>query len=100
MEPSISVDFKKMKHIVKRKGHTESFDARKIYASVFASCLVLRMKDEEAELIAHMVSDEVEKALKDVKQIEAHKIHKLVTQSLKKYNADASYIYDTHRDIS
>jgi len=89
-----------MKHIVKRKGHTEAFDARKIYASVFAACLVLRMKDEEAELIAHMVSDEVEKLLKDVKQIEAHKIHKLVTENLKKYNENAAYIYDTHRDIS
>ncbi|HUQ84918.1 MAG TPA: ATP cone domain-containing protein [Candidatus Limnocylindrales bacterium] len=89
-----------MDHIVKRKGHKEPFDARKIYASVFAACLVLRMKDEEAELIAHMVSDEVEKGLKKEKQMESHKIHKLVTESLKKYNSDAAYIYDTHRDIS
>jgi transcriptional regulator NrdR family protein len=89
-----------MDHIVKRKGHKEKFDERKIYASVFAACMVLRMKDEEAELIAHMVSDEVEKELKDVKEMDAHKIHKLVTQSLKKYNSDVAYIYDTHRDIS
>ncbi len=89
-----------MDHIVKRKGHKEKFDARKIYASVFAACMVLRMKDEEAELIAHMVSDEVEKELKDLKQMEAHKIHKLVTKNLGKYNPNAAYIYDTHRDIS
>lgn len=87
-------------HTVKRKGHKEVFDARKIYASVYAACLTLRMKDEEAELIAHMVSDEVEKALKSVVEIEAHRIHKLVVQSLKKYNSDAAYMYDTHRDIS
>ena len=89
-----------MEHIVKRKGHREPFDARKIYASVFAACMVLRMKDEEGELIAHMVSDEVERDLKAVIQMESHKIHALVTKSLKKYNSDAAYIYDTHRDIS
>ena len=91
---------KNVVHIVKRKGHKEPFDARKIYASVFAACMVLRMGDEESELIAHMVSDEVEKELKDVKEIDAHSIHKQVTKSLRKYNADAAFIYDTHKDIN
>ena len=89
-----------MKHIVKRKGHKEPFESRKIYASVFAACMAIRMGDEEAELIAHMVSDEVEKELKDVKEIDAHSIHKHVTKALSKYNVDAAFIYDTHKDIN
>lgn len=89
-----------MKHTVKRKGHSEPFDERKIYASVFASCMSLRMTDEEGELISHMVSDEVEKVFKNEREIAAHQIHKEVVKSLKKYNPDAAYMFDTHRDIS
>lgn len=89
-----------MKQTVKRKGHNEPFDERKIYASVFAACLTLRMSDEEAELISHMVTDEVEKVFKDENKISAHQIHKEVTTCLRKYNPDAAYLYDTHRDIS
>ncbi len=89
-----------MSHIVKRKGHTEVFDAKKIYASVFASCKTLRMTDEQAELIAVTVTKEVVNLFKDSPELTAHTIHKVVADSIKKYNPDAAYMYDTHRDIS
>lgn len=89
-----------MEHIVKRKGHRERFDERKIYASVYSACMTLRMSDEEAELIAQMVSKEVEEEYKDVHEVSAHSIHAFVTRALKKYNKDAAYMYDTHKDIS
>jgi transcriptional regulator NrdR family protein len=89
-----------MDHIVKRKGHKEKYDERKVYASVFAACLVLRMTDDEAELIANMVAHEVTQEFKKVKEVNAHKIHEFTAKSLKKYNPSAAYIYDTHKDIS
>lgn len=89
-----------MDHIVKRKGHKEKYDERKVYASVYAACLTLRMSDEEAELIAHMVSHEVSEEFRKDKEVSAHEIHKFVAKSLEKYNPDAAYMYDTHRDIS
>ncbi len=89
-----------MSHIVKRKGHKEGFDERKIFASVFAACLVLRMTDKEAELIANTVAKEVTDSFKNIPELTAHTIHKAVAESLKKYNPDAAYMYDTHRDIS
>ncbi len=88
-----------MTHLVKRKGHIEEFDERKIYASVFASCMVLRMTDEESEVIADMVTHEVLDALKKEKDIQAHKIHEEVVKTLRKYNPDVAYMYDTHKDI-
>lgn len=89
-----------MEHIVKRKGHKERFDERKVYASVFAACMTLRMSDEEGEMIAHMVSHEVSDEFKTVHEVSSHSIHNFVVKSLKKYNSDVAYIYDTHRDIS
>lgn len=88
-----------MDHIVKRKGHIEVYDERKIYASVFAACMTLRMSDEEAELIAGMVAHEATEEFRKDKEVSAHVIHRFVAKALKKYNPDVAYMYDTHRDI-
>lgn len=89
-----------MQHIVKRKGHTEPFDQRKIYASVYSSCIVLRMSDEEAELLADTVTKDVVKALSSHTEVSSREIHKNVVESLERYNPDAAYLYDTHKDLS
>jgi transcriptional regulator NrdR family protein len=89
-----------MNHIVKRKGHKEAFDEKKLYASVYAACMTLRMEDEEAETIAQMVTDEVKTDIKDTKEVTADKLQNAAAKSLKKYHPDAAYIYDTHRDVS
>ncbi len=88
-----------LQRIVKRKGHTEYFDARKIYASVFSACMCLRMHDSEAELIADMVSHEVENMVKDKAEVSTQVLHKLVAETLIKYQPDAGYMYDTHREV-
>lgn len=89
-----------MTHIVKRKGHTEEFDERKVYASVYAALLSLRMSDEEAETISHMVTEDVKDAIKTKKEVTSHLLHTEATKSLKKYHPDASYLYSTHKDLS
>lgn len=88
-----------MNHVIKRKGHTESYDERKVYASVYASCMTLRMTDEEAEAIATMVSEEVTSAVNEHKEMSSHNLHQHITKSLKKYHPDAAYMYETHKDI-
>jgi hypothetical protein len=62
--------------------------------------MVLRISNEEAELIAHMVQHEAEEEFGKESEISAHMIHKFVAGSLKKYNQDVSYMYDTHKDFS
>ncbi len=89
-----------MKHTVKRKGHKEPFDPRKIYASVYSSCVALRMTEDEAELIAQKVESDIKETVKDAEEVTAHTIHKLVVESLKKYHPDAAYLYENHKDIS
>lgn len=89
-----------MVHIVKRKGHTEEFDERKLYASVYAALMSLRMTEEEAETISHMVTDDVKKVIAKKKELTAHSLHTEAVKCLKKYHPDAAYLYDTHRDLS
>lgn len=85
--------------IVKRHGHKEYFDPRKVYASVYAACMTLRMHDSEAEMIAEMVTHEVEDDVKKMSEITTHLLHKMISEKLKKYHPDAAYMYEHHRDI-
>jgi transcriptional regulator NrdR family protein len=89
-----------MNHIVKRKGHKEPFDEKKMYASVYAACMTLRMSDEEAETISQMVTDEVKSEIKDSSEVSSTQLQNAAAKSLKKYHPDAAYIYKTHKDIS
>jgi transcriptional regulator NrdR family protein len=89
-----------MTQLVKRKGHTEEFDERKIYGSVFAALESLRMTDEEAEAITVMVLADIKEITKKKKELTAHFLHSEVVKSLKKYHPDAAYLYDTHKDLS
>ena len=87
-------------HVVKRAGHKEEYDSRKVYASVYASCLNVHMHAGEAELIADKVSREITSWLEDKKEVTAHEIFKQVVEALGKYNPDAAFMYETHRDVS
>jgi len=89
-----------MKHIVKRKGHEEHFDERKVYASTFAACLNVHMKKEAAEKCADKVTGEIKKWMKKKSEVSSYKIFKEVINILKKYDKDAAFMYETHRDIN
>lgn len=89
-----------MNQIVKRKGHVEKFDERKLYASVYAACTTLRLTDEESETIAQMVTDEVKTALKDTKEVSSTALQTMAEESLLKYHPDAAYLYASHKDVS
>jgi len=70
--------------IVKRKGHKEDFDIKKVYASVYAACLNVDMHEGEAELIADKVSSEVEIKLQSEEEVTSTHILKLVADVLRK----------------
>lgn len=89
-----------MTHIVKRKGHKEEYDNRKVYASVYAACLNVHVHTGEAELIADKVSKEIDIWIKDKSEVSSHMIFLQVAKSLRKYNPDASFMFETHRDVS
>ena len=89
-----------MTHIVKRKGHKQQFDERKVYASVFAACRSAHCNAEEAEATANLVSREIKNWIKDKKEVTSNEIFQKVGEELGHLNKDASFMYTTHRDIS
>lgn len=89
-----------MIHIVKREGHKQEFDERKLYASVYAACIVAHIQTEEAESIANLVTREVNSWIKDKEEVSSSEIFEQAAQELAHLNHHAAFMYRTHRDIS
>jgi transcriptional regulator NrdR family protein len=88
-----------MNHIVKRAGHTETYDPRKLYASIYAACLTLREHTGTAELTAKEVTEEVEKWLLKKHEVTANDIRRVASDALKNINPDAAHMYRHHRVV-
>lgn len=86
--------------IVKRRGHTEVYDERKIYGSCYFACRNAHLSEEESEEICKKVCAAITKWIKTKKAASSNDIFKALTQELKKHNEDAAFLYETHRDIS
>ncbi|MBI2664654.1 hypothetical protein HYX10_04940 [Candidatus Woesearchaeota archaeon] len=91
---------KKEIHVVKRHGHREKFDERKAYASVYAACLAAHQTELTAEKAAAEVCKDLRKWIDDRKAVTSHQLHRQITGYLKKHDRNASFMYETHRDVS
>lgn len=89
-----------MTHIVKRRGHKQKFDERKVYASAYAACLSAHAEKEEAEVTANLVTREIKKWITDKEEVSSDQIFKKIGEELGHLNKDAAFMYTTHRDIS
>lgn len=89
-----------MVHIVKRRGHKQEFDEKKVYGSVYAACLSSHVQHEEAELIASKVAEEIKEWIKERQEVKSIQIFNEVGESLKRLNKNAAFMYTTHRDVS
>ena len=88
-----------MKHIVKRQQHTEAYDAKKLYASVYAACLSVREHPGSAEVIAAQVVKDVESWLEKKHEVTSNDIRRQAHTHLQVINPDAAHIYLHHRVI-
>lgn len=89
-----------MTHIVKRKGHKQEYDERKVYASIYAACLSAHSEKEEAEATASLVTREVNKWIVDKESVTSDELFKQTGEELMHLNKDAAFMYKTHRDLS
>lgn len=85
-------------HIVKRGGHTEPYDSRKLYASIYAACLSVRATEGEAELVAAQVVKDVEQWLAPKHEVTSEDIRRVASKHLSAYNGNAGLIYSKHRE--
>lgn len=81
-------------HIVKRMpGHSEHYDERKLYASIYAACLSLRTPEGEAELTATRVCKDIQPWLAKKTEVTSTDLRHQAAKHLKVYNPDAAYMY-------
>jgi len=86
-----------MKHIVKRNGKSEIFDNRKLYTSIYASCLSEHLTEKVAEQIALKISKEVETWLASKNEVTSNDIRHKSEKLLSKIDPNAGYLYSHHR---
>ncbi len=89
-----------MTAIVKRAGHEEKFDERKVYASCYAACLSAGMKAEDAEKICEKVAGDLKKKVAKERLVSSNTIFTETVKAIKKYSKEAAFMYETHRDIA
>lgn len=86
--------------IIKKDGHEEEFKKEKVYQTVYKSCLNAHHDKKNASNIAKKATNEVMKHLKGKKLVKSGYIFKLLSTLLEKYDEDAAFLYETHRDVS
>lgn len=86
-------------YIVKRAGHTETYDERKLYAAIYSACLAVREAEPTAELIADKVCKEISQWLGKKHEVTSHDIRSHAAIHLAAYNDDAAWMYRHHRNI-
>jgi len=87
-------------HLVKRKGHVHPYDEKKVYASCYAACLSAHIPNKTAEKISGQVTKDIEKFIKNKRQINSDMLFREIGKVMKKYDKNAAFMYITHRDIS
>jgi transcriptional regulator NrdR family protein len=88
-----------MQHIVKRAGHSEPYDERKLYASIFSACQSVREPEGSAELIADKVVKDVNEWIGKKHEITSNDIRHVASRHLQAYHPNAAYMYAHHRII-
>ncbi|MBI2647657.1 hypothetical protein HYW99_04210 [Candidatus Woesearchaeota archaeon] len=86
--------------IVKRKGHIEVYDERKVYGSCYFACRNAHLSELEAEKVCQKVCNEANKFVNKKKVVTSNEIFKFLIEELRKHNEDAAFLYETHRDVS
>lgn len=88
------------KIVVKRKGHSEEFDEKKTYGSIYWACKSSHLHSQKCEEISEKVLEELKKEIKNHNAVDSDTIFKFISRELTKHSKDAAYMYRTHRDIS
>ena len=89
-----------MTHIVKRRGHKQPFDSRKVYASSYEACRNAHLSEVQSEKIAEAVEAKIKRWIASKQEVTSDQIFQEVIKVLRELEPDAAFLYETHRDIS
>ena len=86
--------------IIKRNGRrpTESFDHKKLHASIVAACLTAGTPQGQADNIAERVIADVIDWLGTHQEVTSHDLRRITSRHLRTHHPDAGYLYEQHRN--
>ena len=82
--------------IVKRRGHKEKFDEKKVYGSVYAACASAHCEECDCEKTADKIMKKIIRFVGNKKQIQSTAISKKIEQELKKKDKELAFYYEQH----
>lgn len=86
--------------IVKRHGHMEEFDEKKIYGSVYAATLNAHHSEHKAEELAEKISKKLKKKFSKKDHIDSENIRDEIIKELENDDHEIAYLYRHHLDIN
>ena len=86
-----------IRHIVKRHGHRESYDKKKVYASVYAAALNAHYSERDAERLAKSVMKKVNAWVKNKASISSDEIRNKILVCLN--DREVALLYRHHLDV-
>ena len=89
---------KQKKHVVKRRGHQEHYDERKVYASCYAAALNCHYDEKKSEKIAKGIAKKITSWIKNKPVVTSDEIRDKIIDSLK--DEDVKLMYKHHLDLS
>lgn len=80
-------------------GHSEPYDERKLYTSIYASCLSVRTPAGSAKITATDVCRRIAPWLSKKPEITSADIRRKASEHLDVYNTQAAFVYKFHRAL-
>ena len=80
--------------IVKRRGHIEKFDEKKVYGPVYAACASANYVETDCEKTSEEITNKIKKFLKNKKEIQSTQIRKKIVTELKNKDKELSFYYE------
>ena len=86
------------KCVVKRKGHVQHYEEKKVYASVYAAALNCENGEEKSEKLAKEITKKISTWVKKKNKVSSLEIRNQIAKSIR--DRDVRLMYESHLDLS
>ena len=86
--------------VEKRDGRCEKFDGEKAYNIFCRVALNAHLTEKEAGKLADKAMKDLNQFLKTKRKIKSTELFKQKIKILNKYDKEAAFLYETHRDVN
>lgn len=86
--------------VEKKDGRCEKFDEEKSYRVFCRVFLNAHLSEKEAEKLADKSMRDLKGFLKDKRKVKSRELFRQKIKILNKYNKEAAFLYEYHRDIN